>query len=156
MLTLLSEPAVVPQCCTDHFKFAWILQTPVTGWLEAFAGHPRLGDSAALRAKFESTGTTFQHQSATEQSELQSTASDAIIDMLAARNQEYEAKYGHIFILCAKGKTAAEVLSAMQDRCVGCPACLLRPPLCLRVFLMTCCWMNFACSVIRSFVQDWH
>jgi 2-oxo-4-hydroxy-4-carboxy-5-ureidoimidazoline decarboxylase len=47
---------------------------------------------------------------------LHASASDDVIDSLAKLNREYEEKYSHIFILCAKGKPATEVLSSMQQR----------------------------------------
>ena len=35
---------------------------------------------------------------------------------LAAWNERYEAKFGHIFIVCASGKSAQEMLAAVQQR----------------------------------------
>lgn len=36
-------------------------------------------------------------------------------------NQRYEAKFGHIFIICASGKSAQEMLAALKDRCESVP-----------------------------------
>ena len=35
---------------------------------------------------------------------------------LLRMNQTYEAKFGHIFIICASGKSANEMLAALQQR----------------------------------------
>jgi 2-oxo-4-hydroxy-4-carboxy-5-ureidoimidazoline decarboxylase len=43
-------------------------------------------------------------------------ASDAVLDALAGANREYEAKFGYIFIVCATGKTADEMLALLQQR----------------------------------------
>ena len=38
-------------------------------------------------------------------------------------NQKFEAKFGHIFIICASGKSAQEMLAALKDRCASVPKC---------------------------------
>ena len=35
---------------------------------------------------------------------------------LKTHNEQYEAKFGHIFIVCASGKSASEMLDLVQDR----------------------------------------
>jgi 2-oxo-4-hydroxy-4-carboxy--5-ureidoimidazoline (OHCU) decarboxylase len=40
----------------------------------------------------------------------------AAVQELAEMNQRYEAKFGHIFIICASGKSAQEMLAALKDR----------------------------------------
>ena len=80
--------------------------------LEAFTHHPRIGaDIDALRAKYASTA----EWSAGEQSSV-TTASDQTLRALRDANVAYEACYGHIFIVCATGKSASEMLSILKSR----------------------------------------
>jgi OHCU decarboxylase len=71
---------------------------------EAFRAHPRIGDSAASGS-----------WSADEQSGMSAAASELRAAMSSA-NREYEARFGFIYIVCATGKTAAELLSLLQTR----------------------------------------
>jgi len=80
-------------------------------WREAFAHHPKIGDRATLRAKFAST----RHLAEQEQSGV-AGASDAVLDALAEGNRGYEEKFGYIFIVCATGKSAEEMLALLQVR----------------------------------------
>ena len=80
-------------------------------WLEAFAAHPRLGDRDALRAKFASTATWAAGEQAGA-----AAADDATLDALAQANRDYEARFGHIFLLCATGKSAAQMLADLRGR----------------------------------------
>jgi OHCU decarboxylase len=80
-------------------------------WLEAFAAHPQIGGRRAAREQ------DAQAQSWSEQE--QSGARDAeqsTLDELAAANRAYQEKFGHIFIVCATGKTAAEMLALLRAR----------------------------------------
>lgn len=80
-------------------------------WLEAFTHHPKIGDVDSLKKKFASTATWASG----EQSGVQS-ASDKIILELAKGNEDYEQKFGFIFIVCATGKSAAEMLELLKAR----------------------------------------
>jgi allantoinase len=80
-------------------------------WREAFAAHPRIGDIDALRAKFAATAAW----AAGEQSGVAS-ASDAVLRALADGNREYETRFGYIFIVCATGKSAEEMLGLLRHR----------------------------------------
>ena len=87
-------------------------------WLEAFTHHPRIGaDVAKLREKFQATS----EWSSSEQSGV-SAAGEETLQALAAGNQAYEARYGHIFIVCASGLSAAEMLARLQQRMDNEPA----------------------------------
>lgn len=79
--------------------------------LEAFSHHPRIGDVDGLRKKFASTAKWASG----EQSGVNS-ADEATLKELADRNQAYEQKFGHIFIVCATGKTAREMLEILKGR----------------------------------------
>ena len=80
-------------------------------WLEAFDGHPKIGDPASLKKKYHST----LHTASSEQSGV-NVASDEVIQQLALVNQQYLDKFGFIFIICATGKSAEEMLQSITDR----------------------------------------
>ena len=86
-------------------------------WLEAFAAHPRIGDLGGLRKKFAATA----HWSAGEQAGV-AGAAEAVLRDLADGNRRYEERFGHIFIVCATGKTAAEMLRLLRARLPNEPA----------------------------------
>ncbi len=89
---------------------AWAA-TGEADWLEAFAHHPRIGGKDALRAKFAATKSWSQGEQAAV-----SSADEATLDALAKGNADYEAKFGFIFIVCATGKSAAEMLALLNAR----------------------------------------
>ena len=76
--------------------------------LEAFSGHPKIGDMSALRNKYAATASAEQGQVA--------AADEAVLERLKNANDEYLEKFGFIFIVCATGKSAAEMLSLLQVR----------------------------------------
>jgi 2-oxo-4-hydroxy-4-carboxy-5-ureidoimidazoline decarboxylase len=80
-------------------------------WLEAFAAHPRIGDVESLRKKFAATAAW----STQEQADVTGAAED-VLQALAEGNRAYEARFGYIFIICATGKTAAEMLTQLHQR----------------------------------------
>lgn len=88
----------------------WFLCTEAD-WKEAFAHHPKIGDVESLQKKFASTA----EWASSEQSAV-NTASRATIEALAEGNRQYEAKFGYIFIVCATGKSAEEMLALLQER----------------------------------------
>ena len=71
---------------------------------EAFAHHPKIG-AKGLREKWASS----------EQNGV-SAASPMTLDGLAAGNEEYERKFGYIFLICATGKSADEMLALLRKR----------------------------------------
>lgn len=80
-------------------------------FLEAFEGHPKIGDVSSLKKKYAST----KQLAAGEQSGA-SVASDEVLQALAAGNSEYEKRFGFIFIVCATGKSAEEMLVLLKAR----------------------------------------
>ena len=80
-------------------------------FLEAFSHHPKIGDADSLRKKFAATATWASSEQAAVQS-----ADEATIQALAAGNSAYEQKFGFIFIICATGKSAPEMLTALNQR----------------------------------------
>jgi allantoicase len=80
-------------------------------WLQAFRHHPRIGGKKAQRKQSAKAG----QWSAKEQSGVAQATGDARAG-LAAANRTYEAKFGHIFIICAAGKSAEEIQQELQRR----------------------------------------
>ena len=80
-------------------------------YLLAFEGHPKIGDVGSLKAKYANT----KELASGEQSGA-NCATDEIIAELADSNSAYEEKYGFIFIVCATGKSASEMLALLQER----------------------------------------
>ena len=80
-------------------------------WLEAFAHHPRIGQRISNAV----VSTTAESWSTGEQSAV-ATASVAVRAALADANAEYEERQRFIFIICAAGKSAEEILAAVRAR----------------------------------------
>jgi 2-oxo-4-hydroxy-4-carboxy-5-ureidoimidazoline decarboxylase len=80
-------------------------------WLQAFTHHPKIGDIASLKKKFASTA-----QWAGNEQGAVHNASDDTLNALAKGNEDYEQKFGFIFIVCATGKSADEMLALLQQR----------------------------------------
>jgi len=80
-------------------------------WREAFTHHPKIGDVNALREKFASTAQWAEG----EQGAVRHAHQD-VLEALAEGNERYEQKFGYIFIVCATGKSAGEMLALLQAR----------------------------------------
>jgi len=80
-------------------------------YLQAFEGHPKIGNVDSLRAKYANT----KKLAAGEQTQVNS-ASDDVLQQLAQGNTDYESKFGFIFIVCATGKSAQEMLDLLLER----------------------------------------
>ena len=80
-------------------------------WREAFAHHPRIGEWRAEVAQDERAASW----SASEQAGARD-ATRTVHDALAEANREYEARFGHIYIVCATGKTADQMLAMARAR----------------------------------------
>jgi 2-oxo-4-hydroxy-4-carboxy-5-ureidoimidazoline decarboxylase len=80
-------------------------------WLEAFRSHPRIGESQAPTAALQRSVTW----SAEEQQNVAS-ADHSIKIALAEGNREYERRFNRILIVCATGKSPAEILKSLQRR----------------------------------------
>jgi 2-oxo-4-hydroxy-4-carboxy-5-ureidoimidazoline decarboxylase len=86
-------------------------------WREAFSHHPQIGDRAALEKRFPAS-----HDLSTREQAGIGEASSDVLDQLAAANQEYLARFGYIFIVCASGRSAGEMLSILRSRLGSDPA----------------------------------
>ena len=83
----------------------WYNKCTEEDWRLSFKQHPKIGDVKSLTEKF----------AGKEQASI-SEATSNTINNLAIANSEYEEKFGFIFIVCATGKSAIEMLSLLQDR----------------------------------------
>jgi 2-oxo-4-hydroxy-4-carboxy-5-ureidoimidazoline decarboxylase len=72
-------------------------------WLEAFSAHPKIGQK------------NLSNWSSQEQNGI-NTAPDRVLEQLARGNQEYEQRFGWIFLVNATGKTAPEILALLSAR----------------------------------------
>jgi 2-oxo-4-hydroxy-4-carboxy-5-ureidoimidazoline decarboxylase len=73
---------------------------------EALAGHPRIGQQH---------GAGHSGSSAREQAGM-ATAGDAVRAAMVEANREYEARFGHVYLVCATGRTGEELLDILRDR----------------------------------------
>ncbi|MDP5252843.1 MULTISPECIES: 2-oxo-4-hydroxy-4-carboxy-5-ureidoimidazoline decarboxylase [unclassified Vibrio] len=80
-------------------------------WLEAFAGHPMIGDIESLAKKY-GHGKALSEK---EQAQV-SGAEREVLESLLVDNQTYRDKFGFIFIIFASDKTAEQMLKALRDR----------------------------------------
>lgn len=80
-------------------------------WLEAFRSHPKIGERKASAP----TTTTAKRWSEQEQAGMSEAASETVNE-LAELNRQYEEKFGYIFIVCATGKGADEMLALLRER----------------------------------------
>ena len=80
-------------------------------WLEAFRHHPKIGQRISNAV----VSTSAESWSTGEQSAV-ATASTAIRAALADANEDYERRFGFIFIICASGRSATEILAALRAR----------------------------------------
>jgi allantoicase len=79
----------------------WMSLEPAD-WQEAFAAHPRIGERKA--------GWSSQEQSGTR------GASEETMRALAEGNAAYEQKFGHVYLVCATGRSADEMLANLNER----------------------------------------
>ena len=73
----------------------------------ALAAHPRIGERAAGRG----TEAAWSRQEQSGVSEDQQTSAE-----LVAANRDYEQRFGRVFLICATGLTADEILASARDR----------------------------------------
>jgi len=120
------------------------------GWLEAFAAHPKIGNVAGTglaglhpppnsengtdlfnrssqqsteRGKNKSVANSqrFHAWSREEQGGTRGASPETLAN-LADANRDYEERFGHVFIVCASGRNAAEMLALAQARLGNDPA----------------------------------
>jgi OHCU decarboxylase len=80
-------------------------------WLEAFRAHPKIGERKAVTIQSQEAASW----SAQEQTDAQQAGSE-IKKAIAEGNTLYETRFGFIFIICASGKSAEEILESLNER----------------------------------------
>jgi 2-oxo-4-hydroxy-4-carboxy-5-ureidoimidazoline decarboxylase len=89
---------------------AW-LALPAEAWREAFDNHPRIGQKNA-----QSHATEKSLQWSAQEQRTAVSNDDNVALSLEDANRRYEQKFGGIFIVCASGKTSAEILAILGAR----------------------------------------
>ena len=84
-------------------------------WLEAFSHHPQIGEKAA------SGSDSHRRWAAGEQAGARIAAED-VKTRMARGNRSYYDKFGYIYIVCATGKSAEEMLALLENRLQNDPA----------------------------------
>jgi len=80
-------------------------------YLIAFQGHPQIGDLNTLHKKYANTSGTASNEQAG-----MSVAESTVLEEMVALNKAYLDKFGFIFIVCASGKSAVEMLALIKAR----------------------------------------
>ena len=82
----------------------WMALDP-RDWLEALDAHPRIGERGGKSAA----------ASAREQAGVGLAPAD-VQEAITAGNVEYEARFGHVFLISAEGRSAEEILANLRSR----------------------------------------
>ena len=98
-------PFVSEKQLVDLSSQIWYDECGEADWRESFMHHPKIGDVKSLTEKF----------AGKEQAGV-AAATTETIEALAKANLNYESKNGFIFIVCATGKSATEMLALLNDR----------------------------------------
>lgn len=96
------------QAATD----IWFNKVDVCGWLEALSAHPQIGQTRATSH----TSETSAQWSKGEQSTAMATATSTTLQELSEWNALYREKFGFVFLICASGRSTAEVLDQLKRR----------------------------------------
>jgi 2-oxo-4-hydroxy-4-carboxy-5-ureidoimidazoline decarboxylase len=73
---------------------------------EALAAHPRIGDRAA----------GGDQESRWSRQEQAGAADSSVAEALYEGNVAYEKRFGHVFLICATGRSAPDMLAALHQR----------------------------------------
>lgn len=79
--------------------------------MQAFSGHPMIGDITTLREKYANTKALASNEQIGTQG-----ASEATLQKLQKLNGAYLDKHGFIFIICATGLSAKAMLIELEKR----------------------------------------
>ncbi|MGI8733318.1 MAG: 2-oxo-4-hydroxy-4-carboxy-5-ureidoimidazoline decarboxylase [Pyrinomonadaceae bacterium] len=80
-------------------------------WLDAFRSHPKIGEKKPAQK----TSAASLSWSSREQAGVDNAPADTT-EALADLNCRYEEKFGFIYIVCATGKSSAELLAILRER----------------------------------------
>jgi OHCU decarboxylase len=84
-------------------------------WLEAFGHHPQIGEKAV-------TGSESHRRWSEGEQKGTRAATEDVKTRLTRGNRAYLDKFGHIFLVCATGKSAEEILALLEQRLQNDPA----------------------------------
>jgi 2-oxo-4-hydroxy-4-carboxy-5-ureidoimidazoline decarboxylase len=84
---------------------------PEPDWQEAFDSHPRIGEQKAQK-----DATTESLRASAKEQAVALSADEAAKLALKDGNTRYEERFGRIFIICASGRSAREILTALEAR----------------------------------------
>jgi 2-oxo-4-hydroxy-4-carboxy-5-ureidoimidazoline decarboxylase len=83
----------------------------LSDWMDAFSKHPRIGErKAPLAASVQSAAWSAQEQWNV------TNVGESVQLALAEGNREYERRFDRVFIVCATGKSAPEILDILRKR----------------------------------------
>uniref|UniRef100_A0A7N0TIP1 Hydroxyisourate hydrolase n=1 Tax=Kalanchoe fedtschenkoi TaxID=63787 RepID=A0A7N0TIP1_KALFE len=89
------------------------IKVDVNGWLEAFAAHPAIGQTASSSGQGSKIGAQWSRG---EQSTALATATDSTLQELLEWNARYREKFGFVFLICASGRSSPEILAELKKR----------------------------------------
>jgi OHCU decarboxylase len=109
----MRRPYPTPQSLFDRAEEVW-WTLDESDWEEAFAAHPRIGDRnvADQTARREQSGVA--------------EARPEVLSALADGNHRYEERFDRVFLICASGRSAAEMLTVLKQRLANDDAIELR------------------------------
>jgi len=87
-----------------------------SNWIEAFYAHPRIGESRLPEAQAGRAPLSQSVAWSTQEQREVADAGDSAKNALANANREYERRFNRIFIVCATGKSASEILEILRRR----------------------------------------
>ena len=107
---LARKRPVVNETDLFHYSDTVCLNLAQEDWNEAFCSHPRIGKRTAPKATLQSAEWSKQEQGSV------SDADDETRARLEQGNKRYEERFGRIFIVCASGKSALDILAILERR----------------------------------------
>jgi len=109
------RPVATAEQLYEESDWIWA-SLPESAWREAFDSHPRIGQQHAHAATAKSLAWSSEEQRAAV------SPDEAVKLALAEANRQYEEKFGRIFIVCASGRSVAEILAICKSRMNNTPA----------------------------------
>jgi 2-oxo-4-hydroxy-4-carboxy-5-ureidoimidazoline decarboxylase len=113
---LARRPFATRERLLDAAAQEWRVLQPAD-WVEAFSAHPRIGDREALRRRFAATRDLSEREQA-----AMNAVSEDVLAAFEEANAAYEARFHYLFIICATGRSAEEMLAALRARLRNDPA----------------------------------
>ena len=102
----LAEPAEVLRAAIEVWE-----ELPEGAWMEAFASHPRIGQRAAPPS------ATSRSAAWSRGEQRSAMLGDTHVQQeLQTWNELYEGRFGRVFLICAAGLSAREILAELKRR----------------------------------------